>query len=1268
MTYSKTLTKQANQVPTVAVDFDGTIATKGPSFEQPGKPLAGAKKALDDFKRRGYRIIIHSVRGDKKLIADYLNNYDIPFTYINYNPDQPPNTSGKVFADVYIDDRSATGSPAGKGWKKIRREANRRLEQAWDRIVEQKSKQEKKSHSYHLGSLLKQAAQGDKTPKGRIQSARRDTNTKPTDGQAEVGNYKKGVFRVHGLEIKLENPKGSVRSGVSPDGKAWSNTMSHDYGYFTKTEGKDGDAVDVFIGPNLDSETVFVVNQVKPGTNNFDEHKVMLGFDSEDKAKKGYLSNYQKNWKGLGSITPMTVDQFKEWLDNADTTKPAKQPQIKKAAQGAPGIPNKSNYGDLSKLKAGQVLDYILQKHEAERAGTHHDLRFGDKNKGLYSWAVPRGLPQPGQKHLAPRTQLHSHKYKDFTGRIPKGKYGAGKVSKADKGQVLIDKVSPNAIHFSTAHSRQPERFALVKPTGKAKQSGTQENWLLVNTTPTEKVPVEKIRYTKIPSEEIEPALEKLQKGDSVSSKIDGACFPGYQTVLTEIGWKRIDDIVENRLDLKVASKDSNGDTAWNNITRYYKRSVPDNLVRLRTWRYPRSPIFVTCTPNHEIYTPSGKIRAENLKVGDPVYIRSTTLSEDQQQILWGLLISDGSIYKEYARFSITQTSNGHKDWLDWLKDEVFADISYDMKPHYTTKSKHLQYKFITNAMFRHERNKWYPNDKKEIPEEIVNKINPLGLAMIYLADGSLGKHKRSGRIQHITLHLDDFDYKSVDRVKRMLNRFDIKCKIKKHKETRLRDGGVRFNIIMHRAEATKFLKLIAPYSHKSMDYKFKGSNNCHKCNNCNKYIYKKHYCDSCCLKHLDPDRTPTARQYDEYLESCDGFTMPSSSLSSRFGGWSNLTFKLRNNISFCTDQAKDEDDECKILDLLGQKLPTLDLSTREGWAISHIDMWKIAPYNTGQAGNQKVKFVYDLEVENDHNYVVKGLLVSNSTLIQLSQKGIEQVSYRTDTKTGRPILQTEKVHGETPYSEIPKELVGTILRGEVYGSRERTPEEVERQQEAESESVQNEREAAIPPQELGGILNSSIAKSLQTQKDKGVDLKTMLFDIQQYGKKPIDFNNTPYEKRKELINRIKPYLPNSDTKYRLPQETTDPDEAKRLYRDTFSGKNPLTSEGFVVHPQRGRPMKAKNFEEQDVYLTGTFPGQGKYKGLAGGLTYALEPNGQTVGKIGTGMSDEFRRWAEENKDILPGRVARISSQNQLPSGAYRAPALIALHEDYPSK
>ena len=148
-----------------------------------------------------------------------------------------------------------------------------------------------------------------------ISTEAKDMNLEPTDKQKEAGNYKMAHIYVKGMGISIENPIGSIRNFHDRNGKEGSIEMKNHYGYFRNTSGngKDGDAVDVFIGPHPDDfEKVYVIDQRIDGE--FDESKVMLGFYSKQEAKDAYLSNYDEDWKGFWKITGVSLKTFKKWL------------------------------------------------------------------------------------------------------------------------------------------------------------------------------------------------------------------------------------------------------------------------------------------------------------------------------------------------------------------------------------------------------------------------------------------------------------------------------------------------------------------------------------------------------------------------------------------------------------------------------------------------------------------------------------------------------------------------------------------------------------------------------------------------------------------------------------------------------------------------------------------------------------------------------------------------------------------------------------------
>lgn len=161
----------------------------------------------------------------------------------------------------------------------------------------------------------------------RLKSAIAETETEPTEAQKKAGNYKKGHLSFGGYDYTVETPKGVTRSGKDEQGKPWSVTMHDTYGYILGKIGVDGDHIDMFINDAADLDTfdgnVYVVDQVNPETGEFDEHKVMYGYPSEEAATEAYLANYSKGWKGLGKVTAVPKATFDKWLESSDRkTKP----------------------------------------------------------------------------------------------------------------------------------------------------------------------------------------------------------------------------------------------------------------------------------------------------------------------------------------------------------------------------------------------------------------------------------------------------------------------------------------------------------------------------------------------------------------------------------------------------------------------------------------------------------------------------------------------------------------------------------------------------------------------------------------------------------------------------------------------------------------------------------------------------------------------------------------------------------------------------------
>ena len=174
-------------------------------------------------------------------------------------------------------------------------------------------------------------------PAQTIDAAAQAANPHPTEAQQQAGNYQKGHLQVSGVDVSIENPVGSTRSGTE-NGKPWQVTMQDHYGYIKGTVGADGDHVDAYVKPGTPeghNGPVFVIDQARPTSGQFDEHKVMLGYASQAQAARAYDAHFSDRSGAArrGAVNKLTPDQFKTWLQG-DTTKPLAPKRF--GGQGAP--------------------------------------------------------------------------------------------------------------------------------------------------------------------------------------------------------------------------------------------------------------------------------------------------------------------------------------------------------------------------------------------------------------------------------------------------------------------------------------------------------------------------------------------------------------------------------------------------------------------------------------------------------------------------------------------------------------------------------------------------------------------------------------------------------------------------------------------------------------------------------------------------------------------------------------------------------------------
>jgi len=243
--------------------------------------------------------------------------------------------------------------------------------------------------------------------------------------------------------------------------------------------------------------------------------------------------------------------------------------------------------------------------------------------------------------------------------------------------------------------------------------------------------------------------------------------------------------------------------------------------------------------------------------------------------------------------------------------------------------------------------------------------------------------------------------------------------------------------------------------------------------------------------------------------------------------------------------------------------------------------------------------------------------------------------SYRPSARSDRLINHTFKIPGVDEL-QTPKELEGTIVRGELYG-------------------INRETGRVVPAHQLSGILNATTANSLQKQTEEGVELRNALFDVIKY--KGRDVRDLPYSEKLKMLEEIDKATPRMFT---VPDYAISPEEKQQLFEKIKSGTHPATAEGVIAWNLQGNgpPVKLKLRPDYDVYVRDVYEGSGKFEGShAGGFEYSLTPRGKIVGRVGTGLTEELRQDMWDNPQSYKGRVAKVTAQGQHSSGALRAPA-----------
>lgn len=210
---------------------------------------------------------------------------------------------------------------------------------------------------------------------------------------------------VHGLQVVLENKKGSIRR--------WRNgetLMLYDYGFINGWLGVDGDELDVYLGPSLQSEAVYIIRQMKaPDFKEYDEDKVMMGFTSETQARVAYLAQYNDP-RFFGGIRILPIQEFKATLKQGLVFR------MDDFSKASSLIDRANRETEDVAAKAAK-----LAQSQAREVAQYHKEQFGRQTKaglGLNLVTYDKTLPARSQHFIRENVALIKNVRADTSNRI----------------------------------------------------------------------------------------------------------------------------------------------------------------------------------------------------------------------------------------------------------------------------------------------------------------------------------------------------------------------------------------------------------------------------------------------------------------------------------------------------------------------------------------------------------------------------------------------------------------------------------------------------------------------------------------------------------------------------------------------------------------------------------------------------------------------------------------------------------------------------------
>lgn len=310
-------------------------------------------------------------------------------------------------------------------------------------------------------------------------------------------------------------------------------------------------------------------------------------------------------------------------------------------------------------------------------------------------------------------------------------------------------------------------------------------------------------------------------------------CLIGTTKIETELGKIKIADVVNKQMDIKVKSYNENDNVVeYKNIVSYQKYPIDYRTIE---FTYPKRILgdrknSIVCTIDHKFLTPNGYVRADDLMVGDTMQYSTTAFEHDAIPAIYGMLLGDSCL-----AFDRRLNKNGSKR----SKPKVTFCQGNEQKEYLMYKNQILSH----NIHIRQGRSGYKPenvvwqgcldtddmilkcltedncisNSHFCITKEYCDRLTPLSLALWYMDDGTIHHLNDNCGSPSILISTNSFEVEEVELLRDvLLRKYNINTNLRFDKKE-----DKKYPSVYITTESTpRFLKIVAPYVPKCMEYK----------------------------------------------------------------------------------------------------------------------------------------------------------------------------------------------------------------------------------------------------------------------------------------------------------------------------------------------------------------------------------------------------------------------------------------------------------------